>query len=184
MTPDELLKRNDKNLFLTGSAGSGKTHLVRSVIELQPNWGLLTASTGTAARVLGDGVPTTHDALGLHGSTIVASALTHNLNNLRWKFNRIIVDEVSMLTLPMFESLVKAAKAAKIGLVMVGDWAQLPPIQEHENNPKFAFESHLWKETFEDHTIVLDTQWRHEGPFLTACNLLRAGKGLEAIPYL
>jgi guanylate kinase len=50
-----------KYAFITGPAGSGKTTLTGNLVADNPSWGLVTATTGVAARVLGEGTPTVDD---------------------------------------------------------------------------------------------------------------------------
>lgn len=51
-----LLATKSKFIFITGPAGSGKTYVAREAINCKPKWGLLAATTGVAARVLGTNV--------------------------------------------------------------------------------------------------------------------------------
>jgi ABC-type polar amino acid transport system ATPase subunit len=61
MTPQELLDTKDFQFgCIFGPAGSGKTHLIREVMALDAKWGVFTATTGAAARVLGSDVRTVH----------------------------------------------------------------------------------------------------------------------------
>jgi len=106
-----------------GPAGSGKTHLIRETLKLNPRWGLLTATTGVAASILGPDVPTMHSAL---GDSAVRSynrgTLVRNCRQIRKNYDRIVVDEMSMLNSKMFDIIFEACRQADLGIVIVGDF--------------------------------------------------------------
>ena len=197
MKTKELLKVKSPFLFITGPAGSGKTFLVREALNLNPKWGVLTATTGVAARVLGTNVvngdvKTVHSTLGFFDVESIRNSrdkgtLRKNLKRLRKKFKRIVIDESSMLHSEIFEILVNECDAVGMGIVLTGDFLQLPAIQpdpKAKDYKQWLFEMPAWKK-FEGNVIRLDTQYRHKDEdFLKALNLLRAGKGEEAIPHL
>ncbi len=81
--------------FVTGPAGSGKTTLIKQLVKSDASWGLVTATTGVAARVLGEGTPTVNSALGFFDSDSLSRAvskgsLAHNIQELKKKFDRVI----------------------------------------------------------------------------------------------
>jgi hypothetical protein len=202
MKTKELLKVKSPFLFITGPAGSGKTFLVREALNLNPKWGVLTATTGVAARVLGTNVQnatvqTVHSTLGFGDmesffKSQEKGSLRKVLKYLRKKHKRLIIDESSMLRSEMFEVLCAECEEVGMGLVITGDFLQLPAIYDvKKEGPKpsgwkqWLFETPSW-EKFKESTIRLDTQYRHQqgSAFLDALNLLRAGKGKDAIPFL
>jgi exodeoxyribonuclease V alpha subunit len=112
---------------ITGGPGTGKTTTLRSVVRLvQARRGsvVLAAPTGRAAKRLSEatGVPagTIHRLLELRpgGSYEVRAPLDADL---------IIIDEASMMDLPLAEALFKAVPVGA-HLVLVGDADQLPPV--------------------------------------------------------
>jgi hypothetical protein len=197
MKGKELLKVKAPFLFVTGPAGSGKTYLCREALNLNPKWGCLCATTGVAARVLGTNVvngdvKTVHSTVGFFDVESIRNSrdkgtLRKNLKRLRKKFKRLVIDESSMLHSEIFEILVIACEEVGMGIVLTGDFLQLPAIQpdpKPKDYKQWLFEMPAWKK-FKDNVIRLDTQYRHnDADFLKALNLLRAGKGEEAIPHL
>ena len=175
--------------FLTGPAGSGKTHRIRQILESDSSWGLVTATTGAAARVLGPKVPTINSALGFFDQESLErryadGTLARNIRTLRAKYDRIIIDEASMITAEMFDTLLQACEAEGMGLILVGDFLQLPPITKDWKAPHWLFTSKHWAR-FSQNTLKLQTQYRHtNADFVKGLNHLREGKGGLALHYL
>ncbi len=169
--------KSGKNIFLTGSAGSGKTYVLNQYIQYLKERKIpvsITASTGIAA---------TH----LEGTTIHAwsgigikdSLTLRNLNDLKEKkylrknidkSKVLIIDEISMLhkkqldlvneVLQYFRDTDKAFGG--IQLILCGDFFQLPPIGNYNqtNRDKFSFMSQAWLDA--NLTICyLTDQYRH-----------------------
>lgn len=116
--------------IITGGPGTGKTTIVKCIIELleaQRKKILLTAPTGRAAKKLSEA--TERDARTIH------RALQVDFRSKRFIFNEqnplpynvIIVDEVSMVDVPLMCNLLKAV-ARDTKLIFVGDKDQLPSV--------------------------------------------------------
>ena len=114
-------------VVITGGPGTGKTTTLRGIVRLAQAKGknvVLAAPTGRAARRLseatGIGASTVHRLLELRpgGGYEVRAPLDADM---------VIIDEASMMDLPLSEALLKAVpKGAH--LVLVGDADQLPPV--------------------------------------------------------
>lgn len=178
--------------MVTGLAGSGKTYRIRKILESDSSWGLVTATTGVAARILGPKVPTINSALGFFDQESLERVYTDgtlrkNIRTLRTKYDRLIIDEASMLSSEMFDRILLACEAEDMGLVLVGDFLQLPPITKDFKPPSWLFNSKHWARfiNFGKNVVRLQTQHRHTNPdFVKGLNLLRAGKGEQALPHL
>lgn len=107
--------------ILTGAAGTGKTtHLrnVKAFLEGQGYTVALTALTGKAASILGDGAMTLHKLLGYgHGGFKVKSI----------KQDVVIVDEASMMDWYTAHTLYKTIGEGRV--ILSGDPNQLPPVK-------------------------------------------------------
>lgn len=120
-------------LMITGGPGTGKTTTIRSLIRLcrlRGEKALLAAPTGRAAKRLkeatGEEAKTIHRLLEF-GYT-PGSGLSYGRNEERpLEADIVIIDEVSMLDLPLFYQLLKALTPGT-RLVLVGDQDQLPSV--------------------------------------------------------
>jgi ATP-dependent DNA helicase PIF1 len=176
--------------FVSGSAGTGKTTLVRNDIAANPSHGVLAATTGIAAVNLG--TVTLNSLLGYFDTAslrdkYLTGQLTTILHKLAQDFDWLIVDEVSMMDAAQLDYVYQALKRANgfkdvtrpMGLMLVGDFAQLPPVKA-----RWAFEADCW-EHFERGTERLTKMWRQDqAEFLMALNAARRGDGPEAARLL
>lgn len=121
------------SLILTGGPGTGKTTVLKAIITLLEQMGhtvAVAAPTGRAAKRIGE-------LTGREAKTL------HRLLEVQWTdedepvFSRnekdpldvdaLVIDELSMLDVPLFESTLRALKSG-CRLVLVGDCDQLPAV--------------------------------------------------------
>lgn len=172
--------------FVCGAAGTGKTFEMKRRIQEDVKYGLLAASTGVAAMNLGtvtiNSILKYYDTASLE-EAFVSGRLTRTMHDLAKTYKRLIIDEVSMVERRQLELFYESAKQANhykdvtnsLGLVLVGDFAQLPPV-----SGEWAFDSECWV-YFDANTCRLQKNWRQgDGQFLEALTQLRAGRGADA----
>jgi exodeoxyribonuclease V alpha subunit len=119
-----------KILVITGGPGTGKTTIIKAVVDIFRQWGrtvLLAAPTGRAAKRLSEA--THKEAKTIHRTL----EYTPKIGNFRrneshpLKGDCLVIDEFSMVDLPLMHYLLKAVPPT-MRLVLVGDKDQLPSV--------------------------------------------------------
>ena len=173
-----------------GAAGTGKTFSLLRDVGLDPSFGLLTSTTGISAVNLG--AITVHSTLRYSTTDVLrdiflSGRLQRTLHGIAVKYRRLIVEEYSMSDADQLDIWYRGVQEANryadvkepLGIMLVGDLAQLPPV-----NAKWCFEASCWGR-FADNTERLDRVYRQEGGnFLDALNCLRKGEGGYAMELL
>lgn len=186
----ELLQ-GDGNVFITGEAGSGKSYVVRQFMrDKDLKTFPVLASTGAAAVLVGG--RTFHSYMGLGimeggvSATVARAQLDKRLIKRLNKATGFIVDEISMLSGPTLQAAEKICQMARqsmepwggLRVIAVGDFAQLPPVQN--SGPRsWAFLDSVWERT-DFKSVVLKQNMRSGGlndggEFLTILNDIRRG---------
>lgn len=187
------LLKSGKNIFLTGSAGTGKTYVLNQFIQYLKDAKInvaVTASTGIAATHI-QGV-TIHSWAGLGiKQKITEKELSYlkKQKSIRERFNKtkvLIIDEISMLHRDQLNSIHHILSYCRdnnaafggVQIILTGDFFQLPPIGDYteKSKDKFAFMSDAWQ--FAEFTICyLTEQFRQENNYLSAIlDEIRKGK--------
>lgn len=158
-----------KSVFLTGSAGTGKSYVLDFVVKILkklhgPNSVFVTASTGIAACHL-NGM-TLHSFAGAPPCstskyTLLAMVRKSKIKVKRWRKARaLIIDEISMIDGEFFDQLNYVANELRqplegkavwggLQLVVTGDFFQLPPVRPQNPNKFFAFQADCWNDCFD-----------------------------------
>ncbi len=120
-------------MILTGGPGTGKTTVVRALIEIFDSMGFdvaLSAPTGRAAKRMSEATSrearTIHRLLEMDFSDSIYGKFNRDENNLLEE-DVIIVDEASMIDQNLMCSLLKAIKPGA-RLIIIGDSDQLPSV--------------------------------------------------------
>lgn len=164
------LAQRGKNIFVTGGAGTGKTFFLKHLVERLKSSGKEVGVTSMTA----------NSALLIHGTTLhsylgfgIAKDTLGMMKRVR-KFRKVeawcacdilIIDEVSMLSKELFESIDYIAREFRhnprpfggIQIVLCGDFCQLGCI----GTDVFCFESELWSK-YIHHTVELMHIFRQE----------------------
>lgn len=157
----EILKMGH-NAFITGAAGSGKTHLLNEYIKYLRGHAVsigITASTGIAATHMGGQTIHAWSGLGIRDSLSPYDLEAMEEKSYLWKrFSEarvLIIDEVSMLhhfRLDLVEQVARFFKRndkpfGGMQIILCGDFFQLPPISRGGEQPaQFAYHSDAWRD--------------------------------------
>ena len=187
---DKAIKLLDAgyNVFLTGEAGTGKSFLVDYFVVKHPEINIVKcAPTGVAALNI-EGV-TIHRTFGVPLGVLdhrgVCSS-PEKLDVLK-KADVILIDEISMCRIDVFEYVIRTLKRIGIGnkqLILVGDFYQLPPVLKPKDKPTFenlygdrlyAFESDLWNSSNLLTIELTEVKRQNEKNFLNSLSHIRKG---------
>jgi exodeoxyribonuclease V alpha subunit len=119
-----------KILVITGGPGTGKTTIIKAVVDIFRHWGrtvLLAAPTGRASKRLSEA--TQKEAKTIHRTLEYTPKMASFRRNESHplKGDSLIIDEFSMVDLPLMHYLLKAVPPS-MRLVLVGDKDQLPSV--------------------------------------------------------
>lgn len=185
------------NIFITGPGGSGKSALIKQIYEhaIQNEKNIhVTAMTGCAAVLLNCKAKTLHSWAHIGLGNKLFEEITYKINKNKkaksvWKNTEILViDEVSMLSLKIFELLNAIGKKIRqncrpfggMQLIFSGDFYQLPPVgcRDDIETMQFCFESNDWDTIFlRNDQIQLRTIYRQtDNNYTKILNQIREGK--------
>jgi ATP-dependent DNA helicase PIF1 len=185
------------NIFITGPGGSGKSALIREIYRHATSRCKdihVTALTGCASILLNCKAKTLHSwaGIGLGKGTTESYIIKIRKNKFLkaiWKQTDILViDEVSMLSLKLFDMLNDIGKAIRVNprpfggiqLIFSGDFYQLPPVGDKDDidTQRFCFESDNWNIVFNNsNQIELKKIFRQTDEiYSTILNQIREGK--------
>ena len=191
------------HIFLSGGAGVGKSFLVHVVTEFLKSSEmskslLVTASTGKAAT--GINGTTLHSAFNLPVNSGYKSfeyrkprdEILHMLRNKYQYLKVLVTDEISMIGRETFRHLDLALKAIMqnalpfggVSLLVVGDFLQLPPVNQKgvfmkvKKGSYSSFNGWLW-EDFQLHELIEIVRQSSDPDFAQLLNRVREGKQTE-----
>ncbi|WP_019519668.1 helix-turn-helix domain-containing protein [Faucicola boevrei] len=178
--------KTGKNVFLTGSAGAGKTYTINQYLHY------LRARDVAVAVTASTGIASTHmNGMTIHswaGIGILDELTSKDLTRIKRRTQLVdrmqrtqvlVIDEISMLHLKQFDMINQVLQFVKenekpfggVQLLVAGDFFQLPPIgnPNETNRDKFAFMSQSWLDadfqvcylTEQHRQIISDNQATH-----------------------
>jgi ATP-dependent DNA helicase PIF1 len=191
---DYMLHTNG-HVFLTGRAGTGKTHALKWFKHLSSKNIHVCAPTGIAA--LNAEGSTVHNLLGLNTSL----PADDNVDYYKVKAKRrhlmsmqvLIIDEISMVNSDLMDSIDRQLRVLKenryepfggVQIVMIGDPYQLPPVVTKEDERYYKacgykspwfFDAKIWEETDFRTFALTQVQRQDDEFFISILNKVREG---------
>ncbi|XP_053695061.1 ATP-dependent DNA helicase PIF1 [Sabethes cyaneus] len=194
--------KSGRSVFFTGSAGTGKSFLLRKIIStLPPDGTVATASTGVAACLIGG--TTLHSFAGIGSGEAglqrcYEMASRPNSSQIWRKCKRLIIDEVSMVDGDYFEKIEAVARYIRkndkpfggIQLILCGDFFQLPPVVKQDKFSRgalsqdtnsqsvvrFCFQTKAWKECIQNSYELTVVHRQKDPEFVSILNSIRIGR--------
>lgn len=184
------------NVFITGPGGSGKSALIKKIYDHAYHHFKdihVTALTGCAAVLLNCKAKTLHSwsGIGLGNASLDQLVMKIKKNKYAkniWRSTDIlVVDEVSMFSLKLFETLNSIGKIIRnnqrpfggIQVIFSGDFYQLPPVgnKDDMDTTRFCFESDHWSSVFpkEDQIQLIKIFRQKDEIYSTILNQIREG---------
>ncbi len=183
-----------KNVFLTGKAGTGKTHIVKAFLRQSGSDTIITAPTGIAALAIHGA--TLHSVFRLRFGLLDPNAIEDLPSNQMWlirKAKTLIIDEISMVRADAFEAIYRKIEKCNTSLqiIVVGDFYQLSLVVRKEEIPffqevfggVFAFNSPAWKEARFERCELSTVHRQNDMNFVNILNQIRVGNS-SGIPAL
>ena len=184
-------------VLVTGRAGTGKSHFIRSLVEDDPGFPqALLAPTGLAAMNIGG--QTVHSFFGFPPRPLIGVAekphyfFTRTARAIR----RIIVDEVSMLRADVLDAMDQHLKVARkssrpfggVQMLLVGDFYQLPPVvrgdeghllEEAGYASPYAFSAHVLRDAPVAALQLTEVYRQTDRDFIALLSAIREHRGVE-----
>lgn len=193
------LAASGKDLLITGGAGTGKSFILRLIIDRLSSSGkkiLLCASTGTAALQIGG--TTIHRAFGLRSAVCInekTMTLISNVPEHLLHTDTVVIDEISMCRMDLMDAVLLSLRKAErktgraIQLILCGDFYQLPPVmggtqgdrrllEHYYKGPvgnAYAFQASAWKRRGFRTVLLTDTIRQKDPVFIAQLDAVRTG---------
>jgi len=197
----EFVQYTNRNIFLTGKAGTGKTTFLKSLKTSSPKRMVVVAPTGVAA--INAGGQTIHSFFQLpFGPILTELVVGHKVDNPNFKkkfakkkiniiksLDLLVIDEISMVRADVLDAIDEVLRRYKnralpfggVQLLMIGDLQQLPPVVKDDEwammrqyyPSMFFFNSKALKQTNMVSLELKHVYRQSEGVFLDILNEIR-----------
>lgn len=185
----EALLKGSGNVFLTGAAGTGKSHLIRIFLkDRSADVCPVLASTAAAAILIGG--RTFHSFFGIGiveggaEATLARALRNRKLAARLKKAKTVVIDEVSMLSAPHFRLAEEVARRVLgssapwggLRVIAVGDFAQLPPVNVHARTREWAFLDPVWERSGFQSVYLREIVRTRDEAYLKVLSDIREGR--------
>jgi ATP-dependent exoDNAse (exonuclease V) alpha subunit len=188
---------NQKFIFLTGAAGTGKTTLLESIKHEVDKKKIVVAPTGIAALNIGGTTINSAFRIGFDTIPKVNKSEDPAFRKLLKNLELLVIDEISMVRAPMLDAISQSLQIHRksnkpfggIDVIACGDLFQLPPVvKQNEEDEIYAkydsvyfFDAFSFKDIEEKIFYELNESFRQEEDenFFNLLNNIRLGKDLD-----
>uniref|UniRef100_A0A8C3TU40 ATP-dependent DNA helicase PIF1 n=1 Tax=Catharus ustulatus TaxID=91951 RepID=A0A8C3TU40_CATUS len=185
--------RSGKSIFFTGSAGTGKSFLLKRIVgSLPPNVTYATASTGVAACHIGGTTLHAFAGIGSGKAPLEQCIQLAERPGVRQHWlacQHLIIDEISMVDGKFFDKLEAVARAVRkqdepfggIQLIICGDFLQLPPVCKANEETKFCFQAKSWRKCIHINMELTEVRRQTDKTFVSLLSAIRLGRCTEEV---
>lgn len=183
-------------VFVTGRAGTGKSHFIRALVEEDPDTPqAVLAPTGLAAMNIGG--QTVHSFFGFPPRPLIGGADKPNwfFTRIARGLRRLIIDEVSMLRADVMDAMDAHLRAARksqrafggVQMLLVGDFYQLPPVVRGEEgqlledagySSPYAFSAHALRDAPLTAVELTEVHRQSDLDFIALLSAIREQRGV------
>ena len=186
-----------KFVYLTGAAGTGKTTLVKKIIEENDLKKIVVAPTGIAALNIGGATINSAFRIGFDTFPVITESNDPRFKKLLRNLELLIIDEISMVRAPMLDAISETLKLHRnsdepfggIHILACGDLFQLPPVVKEDEEQAiyekyesiYFFSSKSFQEIESPSFYELTYSFRQsdDSNFYELLNNIRLGNDLE-----
>ena len=191
-----LQQKKGHNLLILGQSGTGKSFLTKRIaldLRKEGKHVAITATTGIASLSVGGntihrwaGIADGRDSDERLLEKLKCNEHYHTQKHNILKCDRLIIDEISMLSLKIFETLEYVCRRLRdseeyfggIQVIGVGDFFQLPPVPDHLklDHGNYCFESEHFQKLFRHRIILKDVMRQSETDLIKCINDISRGE--------
>ena len=187
----KLVEEDRANVFLTGSAGTGKSTFVKYFMATTKLKAVVLAQTGVAALAVGG---QTINSFFRYPPEFLEPRHFHRFHDtsLLQRLDVLVLDEASMISSNLMDAIDKTLRIkldsrglpfGGMQILLVGDLYQLPPVVEDEQAELFAreytgiywFDAPVFREAQMAHVELTQSYRQQDESFLRLLNAVRTG---------
>ncbi len=173
------------SMFITGEAGTGKSTLVKFIIDDLTKKNLnvaLTAYNGIAALNIGGTTLCKWSGFGAFDEPI--AHYSKRKPPATWTdTNVLIIDEISVVSAEMFDKIEELARLFRksrapfggMQVIVMGDFFQLPPVPSRNSTAEFCFTSRAWRAHINVHVVLTQVIRQQNAAFVEMLREVRMG---------